>query len=189
MIDNMVKIDFENNFLSINGTELELGIEKETENVSEVVSIKINKLIERYKSKINFNNNIIGKNFKIETITKDPIFQREYEVPIKYKYLLRNNIDKLEKQGTILKSESIYNSPAFIIPKTNNDMRLVIDYRKLNLITKSINYPFPKIQSILTDLNNAKIFSTLDLEMGYYQISVDKDSVQKTAFSVMIRKY
>lgn len=45
---------------------------------------------------------------------------------------------------------------------------MVIDFRKLNEITTSDNYPIPNIQEILDKLGNAKYFTTLDLTSGFH---------------------
>ena len=42
--------------------------------------------------------------------------------------------------------------------------------------------PLPKIDKMYTNLCGAKIFTTLDLQSGYYHIGLDKESKAKTAF-------
>jgi len=44
-------------------------------------------------------------------------------------------VEDLEKSGIDTKSNSPWASPAILIDKSNDDKRLVIDYRKLNEIT------------------------------------------------------
>ena len=58
-----------------------------------------------------------------------------------------------------------------------------MDYRSLNNVTKSDNFPLPRIDDLLDELGKAKFFSTLDLASGFWQIHVHDGSQEKTAFS------
>ncbi|CAG9129805.1 unnamed protein product [Plutella xylostella] len=60
---------------------------------------------------------------------------------------------------------------------------MVIDYRKLNEVSKGDKYPIPNIVDILDKLGKSKYFSTLDLASGCHQIDVDPRDVEKTAFA------
>ena len=57
-----------------------------------------------------------------------------------------------------------------------------VDYRKVNAITRKDAHPLPHIQDIFDSLSGAKIFSTLDLKSGYWQIPVHPEAIEKTAF-------
>ena len=47
----------------------------------------------------------------------------------------------------------------------------------------------PKVEDIISKLNEAKYFSTLDLRAGYHHIPLDKSSIPKTAFNSPFGKY
>ncbi len=57
-----------------------------------------------------------------------------------------------------------------------------VDYRGLNSVTKSDMFPLPRIDDLLDQLGNSRFFTTLDLAAGYWQVQVDQDSQEKTAF-------
>ena len=61
---------------------------------------------------------------------------------------------------------------------------MCIDYRALNALTKRDGYPLPRIDDLLHNLGDARVFTKLDLQQGYHQILLEADAVEKTAFSV-----
>jgi hypothetical protein len=69
-----------------------------------------------------------------------------------------------------------------LVPKGQNDWRMVIDYRKLNAVTKKEIYAIPRIDDVLDGLGGAVYFTTLDLASGYFQIPMELRSKEKTAF-------
>lgn len=95
-------------------------------------------------------------------------------------------------QGIIQPSSSPWSSPVWIVPKktdASGKQGLVIDYRKLNEITISDNYPLPNIEEILDRLGKSIYFSTLDLASGYHQIKINPKDQLKTAFTVPYGHY
>lgn len=93
----------------------------------------------------------------------------------------------------ITPSTSEYNSCAFVVPKKSPDgkkkYRLVIDFRKLNELTVTDNFPLPMINEILLSLGGSKYFSTCDLAQSFYQILLDPETAHKSAFSSDYQKW
>jgi len=48
--------------------------------------------------------------------------------------------------------------------------RMCIDYCTLNKITINIIYPLPRIDDFLDQLQEEKLFTKLDLKLGYHQV-------------------
>ena len=67
--------------------------------------------------------------------------------------------------------------------------RMVIDYKQFNEITISDKHPIPDTNVILSNLGEAKYFSTIDLESGFHQIHMQETDIEKTAFSINNGKY
>ena len=61
---------------------------------------------------------------------------------------------------------------------------MVNDYRKLNDKTIEDKYPLPRMDEILENLGKCAHFSTLDPAQGFHRILVEKNSIEKTAFTV-----
>jgi hypothetical protein len=59
-------------------------------------------------------------------------------------------------------------APALVVLKKDGTVRLVADFRRLNLMLQPHYFPLPKILEILQQLPQPKNITTLDLVMGYY---------------------
>jgi Reverse transcriptase (RNA-dependent DNA polymerase) len=69
------------------------------------------------------------------------------------------------------------------VQKKNITLRICIDYQALNTVTIRDEYPLSCINVIFDQLAKAKYFSTLDLNIAYHQVMLDKDSRECTAFT------
>ena len=69
-----------------------------------------------------------------------------------------------------------------LVKKRDGTLRFCVDYRALNSVTKPDVFPLPRIYDLLDQLGKSKYFTTLDLKSGYWQIKVQTDSQEKTAF-------
>jgi len=68
------------------------------------------------------------------------------------------------------------------IPKKSGQLRLCINYRQLNSITKKDRYPLPLISKIQDRIKNAQIFTKIDLKWVYHQIRIKEGNKWKRAF-------
>ena len=105
---------------------------------------------------------------RIEIGDSGPVRQPMRRVPHEYIPVLKSEIDKLQKAGAVMPSTSPFASPTILIKKKNGSMRLCIDYRELNAVTKKDAHPLPRIEDIFDTLTGSKFFCTLDLAMGYH---------------------
>ncbi|GBG90551.1 hypothetical protein CBR_g50894 [Chara braunii] len=96
--------------------------------------------------------------------------------------VLRAQLDDLLAKGWIRPSSSPYGAPVLFVRKKNKDLRLCIDYRKLNAQTVKNAGPLPRIDDLLERLGSAKYFFKLDLKSGYHQISIRSNDRYKSAF-------
>ncbi|GBG86951.1 hypothetical protein CBR_g44404 [Chara braunii] len=96
--------------------------------------------------------------------------------------VLRAQLDDLLTKGWIRLSSSPYGAPVLFVRKKNKDLRLCIDYRKLNAQTVKNAGRLPRTDDLLERLGSAKYFSKLDLKSGYHQISIRSNDCYKSAF-------
>ena len=97
---------------------------------------------------------------------------------------VREHLQDMLDSGIIRKSQSPWSSNIVCVRKKDGSLRLCIDYRKLNARTIRDAYALPRIEDTLDTLAGSKIFSTLDLRSGYWQIEMAEEDKEKTAFAV-----
>ena len=66
--------------------------------------------------------------------------------------------------------------------KADGSLRLCVDYRELNKVTRKNKYPLPRINDLFDQLSGVRVFSQLDLAISFHQLRVEADSIAKTAF-------
>jgi hypothetical protein len=75
------------------------------------------------------------------------------------------------------------------VAKPAGGYRVVCDWRMLNKLTIKNRYPLPRIDETLDRLAGATVFSSLDLNSGYFQIRISEEDAHKTAFTTPIGHY
>lgn len=125
----------------------------------------------------------------------EPVYSKLYPYPKGVSDFVNAEVKQLLANGIIQPSKSTYNNPIWVVDKKSIDeaghkqMRLVIDFRKLNHKTTDDKYPIPSISTILSNLGEAQYFTTLDLKSGFHQIELAERDRKKTAFSINNGKY
>lgn len=118
----------------------------------------------------------------IELNDVEPVVYRPYRMSYGERALVRDMVQEMMHAGIVTESTSSYASPIVLVKKKTGEKRLCVDYRALNKRTKKDHYPLPLIDDQLDRLAGNKLFTSLDLASGYYQIPIEKSSQDKTAF-------
>ncbi|KAL2091743.1 hypothetical protein ACEWY4_011541 [Coilia grayii] len=111
-----------------------------------------------------------------------PIRQKPYRISPAKQAVVKGLVQDMLDKDIIEPSSSPYAAPVVIIPRKVGKPRFCVDYRRLNAITLPDAYPLPTIHEILESLAGATIFSTIDLNSGYWQVEMAEESQLKTAF-------
>ncbi|UYV80667.1 hypothetical protein LAZ67_19001324, partial [Cordylochernes scorpioides] len=119
---------------------------------------------------------------KIITKSEQPISLRPYRRSLKEYEEIAEQVKELLEHKLIRTSDSPWAFPVVMVPKKDGNKRMCIDYRRLNEITLDDRQPLPHIQDMFDRLHGSRFFSTLDVAWGYWQIEMDPQSIQKTAF-------
>ena len=86
------------------------------------------------------------------------------------------------QEGVIEECSNPWMAPAVFIRKKTGDIRIYVDYRKLNKKTIMEAYPLPRPDEVQYRLSGSVMFSTLDLRSGYWQLPVNPADRCKTVF-------
>jgi len=96
---------------------------------------------------------------------------------------------KLVENGLVERSDSPWGCPIVLARKADGSWRFCCDYRALNIITSPIHHPLPIIEHQLSAIGNNTIFSTMDCQQGFWQLSLCDEDKRRTAFAIAAGKY
>jgi hypothetical protein len=111
-----------------------------------------------------------------------PPFRKMYRQTQPERLEVERQVADLLSKGFIEPSSSPYGAPVLFVQKKDGTLRMCIDYRALNKLTVRDRFPLPRIDDLLDQLAECRVFSSLDLQSGYHQIRIAPEDVEKTAF-------
>ena len=120
---------------------------------------------------------------KIDTGDHKPIKQAPRRLPLNKREIAEKEVKAMLANNIIEPSTSAWSSPVVLVEKKDHSTRFCVDYRALNDITSKDSYPLPRIDDCFDALGGTTWFSSIDLQSGYWQVAMDPDSIDKTAFS------
>ena len=100
---------------------------------------------------------------RIETGSAAPIACSPRRVPVALEDKVDQLVQQLLQQKIIRPSVSPWNSPIVVVSKKNGEVRMCVDYRRLNAVTKRPIFPIPDSQQICDTLHGSKYFLQLTL--------------------------
>ncbi|KAE9263088.1 hypothetical protein PR003_g33284, partial [Phytophthora rubi] len=102
-----------------------------------------------------------------------PIAQRVRKIAPQFREKVSDLLKGLLSAKIIRHSTSPWASPIVMIIKKNGvDIRLCIDYRLVNGLTKLMIYPMPLINDLLEDLDKVLWYCSLDMASGLWVVSM-----------------
>ena len=153
----------------------------------------LEKILKRFKCIFSRSSTDVGcinnAKHEIEIGDNKPIAINPRRIPMHIEDKVDELIQDLEKKDIIVKTASPWNFPIVVVPKKNGNIRMCVDYRRLNAITERPVYYIPDSKQLFDCLEGARYFSSLDLSMGYHQIEMSPNDISKTAFTVRTGQY
>ena len=183
--------------------EVHRKVELQDADVSEEHQNAFKELCKEFKDIFSVDSSDIGKTplveMEIDTGDSPPITQKPYTLPLKHAKWVQKELEILEKAGVIVRSVSPWASPIVVVPKRTAPgeppkQRLCVDYRAINSLLPPVKkafskakgvltlVPLPKIDEIYACLKDSKIYSTFDMQSGYYHMVLSEESRPKSAF-------
>lgn len=120
----------------------------------------------------------------IDTGDSVPVRQRYYPVSPYVQVEMDKELKRMLELKVVEPSDSPWASPIVGVRKSNGELRLCLDARRVNDCSKKNGYPLPYISRILGRLQGTKYLTSIDLKNSFWQIPLTDSSKEKTAFTV-----
>ena len=98
-------------------------------------------------------------------------------------------IKKNFRKNYIRNSKSKIAQPVMFVPKKNGELKLCVDYKRINAVTVKNKYPLPLMADMKTIFRDARYFTILDLRNVFNFIRIEKRDEWKTAFRTKYGTY
>ncbi|GBN74503.1 Transposon Ty3-I Gag-Pol polyprotein [Araneus ventricosus] len=112
-----------------------------------------------------------------------------YRIPEALRGKVDEQIRELLAAGLIEESDSDTAHPVDCVYKKDGSVRLCVDYRTLNVVTKPDDIPMENAVNLMYNIGKANIVTTLDLLKGYWAIPVEVQSKDYTSFKTHRSQY
>ena len=96
---------------------------------------------------------------------------------------VREHLKLMLDAGVVRPSNSPWCNAVVLVRKKDGSLRFCIDFRRLNALMVKDFHPLPRICETLESLAGAAHYSTFDLNSGFWQVPMDEESKQYTAFT------
>jgi hypothetical protein len=100
--------------------------------------------------------------------------------------LERREVERLIREGLLSGmiecSSSNWSSPTLFVRKKTGELRMCLDLRALNKVTKRNATSTPDVQTLLDQIGRNEVWSTLDCMQAYHQIRLRDEEKPLTAF-------
>ncbi|GKT31270.1 hypothetical protein ADUPG1_005816, partial [Aduncisulcus paluster] len=112
----------------------------------------------------------VGK-FRIELSDPDVVVSEPFRrIRRDWSQEIYEQLIDMERKKVIRPSTTEFHCATVIVPKKNGKLRLCVDYRPLNRVTKGMGQVLPVIDDLFQLMGGTKFYAVLDLTSGYWQV-------------------
>ena len=111
-----------------------------------------------------------------------PPIGRMYSLSKKELTALRQFLDENLNNSFVRPSTSSHGAPILFVKKKDGSLRLCVDFRGLNKVSKKDRYPLPLISDLLNSPGKARIYTKIDLRHAYHLVHIRDGDEWKTTF-------
>ena len=97
---------------------------------------------------------------------------------------VRAHLKMMLDAGVIQLSNSPWCIAVVLVRKKDGSLRFCINFRRLNSLTVKDSHPLPHICETLESLAGMAHYTTIDMNSGFWQVPMDEESKQYTAFTL-----
>jgi len=112
----------------------------------------------------------------------EPPLSRMYSLSQTEVQALRKFLDENLCIGFICPSKAGHGAPILFMKKKDGLLRLCVDFRGLNRLTKKDCYPLPLISDLFNAPSKARIYTKIDLRHAYHLVQIAEGDKAKTTF-------
>ena len=147
-------------------------------------------LLEEYHDIFSLEKRDVGhtKAAKHKIVLKDPdtppFKERFCQIPPPQLDEVHAHLKMMLDADVIQPSNSPWCNSVVLVRKKDGSLHFCIDFRKLNALTVKDSHLLPHICEALESLAGAAHFSIFDMNSGFWQVPMDKESKQYTAFTL-----
>ena len=182
---NYNEIDYEINIDQLRASKTKMG------QCSSMLEKSIKKLLKNYIDILARNEADVGcipKQFDIKCDLPLKKGAKPFKIPQPYnlhpQYFeeAKRQIEVLIAAGWIRPSKSPWACGLTFARKKNGELRMCLDLRQLNLRLQDQTCLMPKITDLLAQFKGKKVFSSIDVKSGYWNVEISEEDREKTAF-------
>ena len=115
-----------------------------------------------------------------------PVIHLPRKVPVALRPLVWKELKRMKDLGIIsnqIEPTNWVSSMVTVAKKGKNLVRICLDPSDLNKAIKQPHYPMKTVEDIVDNLTDAKYFSTLDCNSGFWQLPLDNESATLLTFN------
>ena len=125
---------------------------------------------------------------KHKIVLKDsdtPPFKEQFRrIPSPQLDEVREHLKLMLDAGVVRPSKSPWCNAVVLVRKKDGSLHFCIDFLRLNALTIKDSHPLPRIRETLESLAGAAHYLTFDLNSGFWQVPINEESKQYTAFTL-----